>query len=142
MKRDKYDKIVSDLIRESANWTCERCGIVSPDGQAYGKDRAMHCSHFKSRINKSTRWEIDNLSCLCAACHKRLGENPDEHTIFIASKLGAYRLDRLIRKGNQSRKWREDEKAEMYRHYKNELERIKHWRLMGDNNYIEVVNYD
>ena len=36
--RDKFDAVVSDLIRQAYDWTCQRCGYVSTDGQMTGKD--------------------------------------------------------------------------------------------------------
>ena len=31
LKRDKYDTIFSELVRERANWCCESCGRVITD---------------------------------------------------------------------------------------------------------------
>ena len=132
MKRDKYDAVVSDLVRERAHWTCERCGIVDADGQARGKSYGMHCSHFFGRgAGNCSRYDTDLLTCLCASCHKYLGDRPNEHTAFIIKKVGETFLEMTTEKHSATRKMTPEEKDEMYQHYKKELKRIKKLRADG-----------
>lgn len=131
IKRDKYDDIFSACIREFANWTCESCGIVDPDGQAYGKSRRTHCSHVFGRRNLSTRWHPDNAFCLCAGCHKELGDSPIDHAEFARRNLGEVRYDALRLRANSVMKWTKAMKQEMLLHYRSELKRLKEARSLG-----------
>lgn len=95
-KRDKRDAIFSNLIRESAEWTCERCGKYHPEGQR----QSLHCSHIYSRRNRMTRWLSLNAVAHCFACHQFLGENPLIFAEWAEDHLGSdgYKtLSRLAR---------------------------------------------
>lgn len=131
MKRDKYDDAFSIAVRETANWTCERCGIHDPEGAAKGKSWITHCSHIYGRRNLATRWHPDNGVCLCAACHKELGDDPIEHAAFARKRLGDVRFDALKLLANSVYKWPKSEKEEMYKHYRSEIKRIKSQRQAG-----------
>ena len=132
MKRDKYDDVFSACIREFANWTCERCGCVDPDGQAYGKSRRTHCSHIFGRRHRATRWHPDNACCLCAGCHLEMGDSPIDHAEFARKVLGDVRFDALRLRSNTIMKWTKAMKHEMFLHYKAELQRCKDVRAMGE----------
>jgi len=139
MKRTPEDAICSDLIREAADWTCERCGIEVPRDNG----KAFHCSHFFSRGNHQVRYFLDNLTALCASCHKLLGESPPLHDAFQKKRLGEPRYEDLCRRaGGSSIKYTKHDKAEIKKHYKAELQRIRKLRKQGVTGRIEVVSYD
>lgn len=138
LKRTATDSIVSDLVREAADWCCERCGRPFPER----KSQALHCSHFFSRIYLSTRYFIDNLSSLCAACHDFLGKNPHEHVAFVRKKLGDVRYEMLCARKQKIYRYRNSDRAEMRKHFAAELMRLLGIRERGVVGPIEVVAYD
>lgn len=138
IKRTPLDALISDLIREAADWTCERCGLVFPER----KSQACHASHYISRSFVSTRYFIDNLSCLCAACHDAVGKDPGEHYRFVFGKLGEVRYDELRQRKQRVMRYRNHDRAAMRAHYKAELARVKDMRSKGVTGLIEVVSYD
>ena len=139
VKRDATDDVVSELIREAADWTCERCGLEFPDR----KSRALHCSHYFSRSYNVTRWHPDNLSSLCGACHDEIGKDPGAHHHFMLRKLGDVRMSELrIRKNTMIVRYKPADKKAIRSHYRAELERIKAERASGVQGLIEVVAYD
>ena len=142
MKRDKYDATISDLIRCRANWTCECCGRISPEGQATGKDRSMHCSHFTSRgAGNIARYDTDAISCHCATCHKLFTDKPYEHTEWFKKHYGESFYDIIREKHNRVRKMIKSEKEEMHQYYRGELNRVKQLRMEGIPGFIETVSY-
>lgn len=134
LKRDKYDAIFSDLIRERADYTCERCGSQEPGR----KSRAIHCAHIHGRRGRSTRWDIDNAVCLCAKCHFWFTDHPTEFTLWLEEYLGHAYLDILREKALNLKKWSKSDLEEMYEHYKKELRRIECLRNDGVCGYITV----
>ena len=140
IKRDKYDATFSDLIRERADWTCERCGL---ECRKEGQDsRRLDCSHFYSRANRSVRWHPLNAAAHCFRCHQELGGNPVLFREWILEYLGPELDQRLRELAHTPRKWKPWEKDEMREHYANQLKMLKARRAAGDRGYIEVVSYD
>ncbi len=75
----KATTLHSMVVRARAGYRCERCGTV--DGQ-------LQCAHIVSRRYTATRVDPFNAWCLCAACHRRLTEHPDEHVQFAYATRG------------------------------------------------------
>jgi 5-methylcytosine-specific restriction endonuclease McrA len=75
----KATTLHSMVVRARAGYACERCGTV--DGQ-------LQCAHIVSRRYTATRCDPFNAWCLCAACHRRLTEHPDEHVQFAYATRG------------------------------------------------------
>lgn len=138
IKRSPLDAVFSDVIREAADWTCQYSGLQFPDR----KGRDVHCSHFISRANLATRWFPDNATCLSAAAHKRLSENPDEHVAFMRRILGDARYEWLQIRKRQIVRYRASDKKAMQKHFKDELERIRAMRAEGVVGPVEVVPWD
>ena len=139
VKRDFLDAAVSDLCREMYDWTCCRCERPFPDR----KGRDIHCSHFLSRgSGNSTRYSLDNVFCLCASCHKTVGDDPAEHTALAKRILGDERFDRLMERKHKIVKYTREEKKQMARHYRKERARIEVMRGRGVVGYVEAVPYD
>ena len=138
MKRDRRDIVFSKLIRERANWTCERCGKYYPEGLRQGLD----CSHFYGRRHRSTRWHPDNAFAHCRGCHQYLGSNPAIFAEFTRAALGDTRYDWLRERHNEIKKYTKAELEEIYQHLKSELERIEKLRFDGEQGYLEIVAYD
>ena len=142
MKRDKYDAILSDIVRLRANFVCEKCNLIDPDGQASHKSLQMQASHFRGRgTGLVARYDTDNVRCLCASCHAFLENRPDDHTIFLQIILGETRYENMRSRCNKSVKLSKSDKEEMYAHYKAEHKRLVKARRNGDMTYIELVNW-
>lgn len=142
IKRDKYDKAVSDLVRERADWTCERCGSIDVNAQAMKASRVIQASHFRGRGKGNiSRYDTDNIRALCGACHNHLEGAPDEHTAFIAGLLGDAAFENMITRCSQVHKWAAREKQDMLAHFKKELTRLTEARRKGKSGYIEVVGW-
>lgn len=137
IKRDKYDAVFSDLVRERADWTCEVCGKYFPEGTRAG----IHNSHLFGRGMKGTRWNADNCSAMCFSCHKRLGENPVAHTAWAVSRLGQGLVDILHEKASKPYKVPKHEKEEMHKHYKAELKRLQSLRKQGVTGRLEFEGW-
>ena len=90
IKRNTTDALFSELVRRKANWTCERCG-----GNFENQKEIFDCSHFYSRKNRAVRFDFENASGLCRACHFYFGEHPGEHAEFFLKRLGREKYDLL-----------------------------------------------
>lgn len=75
----KATTLHSMVVRARAGYRCERCGTT--DGQ-------LQCAHIVSRRYTATRCDPFNAWCLCASCHRRLTEHPDEHVQFAYATRG------------------------------------------------------
>jgi len=139
MKRTKYDAVFSDLVRERVNYTCESCGRHEPEGAGR---QAIHCSHFKSRAVHSLRYHPWNACCLCASCHKYLGEHPDEHTAFHRKVFGAEVQEQLTVLARRIMRRRKADLEAMHRFLKGELARIRQARAEGETGRIEFEAFD
>jgi len=138
VKRDALDAVVSDLVRERDDWTCQYSGRQFLDR----KGRDVHCSHFFSRVYNSVRWFPDNLLCLSASAHDFVGKNPDAHVALMRRVLGDARYEWLRERKNRIYRYRGPDKTAMRKHYSNELERLRAMRAQGVTGYIEVASYD
>ena len=73
IKRTQADKHLSDCVRKSAEWKCQRCEKDYKD-----KPAGLQCSHFLSRMHYGTRYDPRQLS-LCAYCHNWVEGHPVDH---------------------------------------------------------------
>lgn len=143
MKRDKLDNVISQLVRERADWRCEFEGCFYCGNQCFRHDKGrLHCSHFKGRRNRSTRWFPDNVFALCMKRHEYMGDNPDEHAAWVREKLGESRFDDLVLRGNGCRKYTPGEREEMYQHFRAQLKYLERRRSEGEQGYIDIVCWD
>lgn len=129
MRRDKYDKTISELICLSADYTCEICGA---------KDGTHQCMHDISRTYVITRYDPRNLICGCASCHFATGKDPHKHAEDFIKIKGSeeVRLNReRAHSGDRLKPW---EKDEIRAHYQNETKRIEKMRLSGVQGKIEI----
>jgi len=72
------DKKVSEIVR--ARGKCQRCG----------KKTNLQCCHIFSRKYLNTRWDLDNLLCLCAGCHFLSHAEPILFGEFVQRELGDF----------------------------------------------------
>lgn len=74
--KGKADRLCSQLVRSRG--ACQKCGST----------RDLQAAHIISRRFSATRSDERNLWCLCAKCHRRFHDHPDEHMAFVASTIG------------------------------------------------------
>lgn len=142
IRRDKYDAVISDLVRSRSDFVCERCGHVDHDGQMTRKSLTTHASHFNSRgAGHVCRYDTDMIFCLCATCHKLVGDRPGEHATFVISRIGQGLYDRKLELHNKPYKFTPGEKDDMHKHHKAELVRVNHLRANGAQGYISTVSW-
>lgn len=138
MKRDKHDKLFSDLIREAYDWTCCKCGKYYPEGHRQG----LHCSHIYSRRHKATRWHVWGAVAHCFGCHQWYGANPRESATWVGDYLGGRKIGMVDGLARSDGKFWNKAKEEIYAHNKKELERVRKLRRQGKRGRIELVPYD
>ncbi len=137
IKRDKWDRVFSDLIRERADWTCQRCGVRHEP-----PTRALHCAHLFTRRARSTRTHPDAAIAACYGCHQYLDSHPEDKERLARQVLGDTGYDRVRALFHKVRKRKPDEKAEMYAHYRSELASMRAARDAGRRGWLEFVSWD
>jgi len=91
--RNKLDKICSQIVR--ARGICASCL----------KKENLQCCHIYSRTYNATRWDLDNLLCLCASCHFYFHKNPLEFANFVKEYCNDEKLAMLHEARNQITKY-------------------------------------
>jgi hypothetical protein len=81
--RGRATRLHSLLVRSRGQ--CEACGGTN----------SLQCAHIIGRRYAATRADERNAFCLCAGCHMRFTEHPDEWLDFIDSTIGRPEYDRL-----------------------------------------------
>ena len=138
IKRWPADIILSNCIRERSNWTCERCERYYPEGHRGGLEH----SHYWGRAIKATRWCADNGTALCTGCHAYFTGRPEEHVVWMRTKLGEGMLEILREKQRELyRGWRRDLKA-IRNHYSNEYVRLQVMRNEGVHGRLEFASWN
>lgn len=139
MKRNPADIAFSDAIRESRNYTCERCNKYYPEGHR----RGIECSHYYGRRAYATRYCLDNCDVLCTGCHMYFSANPAKYEIWKTEKMGEGAMQLLAERKNNTnlaKSIKKDLKA-VKAHYKSEHERMKKLRADGVTGRIEFTGW-
>ena len=100
--RNKLDRLCSQIVRGRGK--CEKCE---------GRDN-LQCCHIFSRTYSNTRWDLENLLCLCAGCHFWGHKNPIGFAEFVKCKLGEEKYELLKEKHNQITKYTLDDLQTKY----------------------------
>lgn len=80
----KLDKICSEIVRKRGR--CQICG----------KKKNLQCAHIFGRRFLNTRWDLDNLLCLCPNCHINLAhQKPLLFAEFVRNILGEEKYNLL-----------------------------------------------
>jgi len=130
------DKTFSRVVRESNDWTCERCGSKHERGS-----QGMHNSHIFSRRYRTIRWSKDNTQSLCYPCHSWFGGNPADSGYWITELLGEEHMAMLREKRDSRVKVSKLEEKEIAKHYRSELKRIESLRDEGVTGVIDFVSW-
>jgi hypothetical protein len=125
IKRNIADKHLSDCVRKSAEWKCQRCGKDYSE-----KHQGLQCSHFLSRMHWGTRYDPRQLS-LCAYCHNYVEGHPVEHINLWKQIHGGDDADKAIEgmvelaacKG-RAQYARQNAKGAISAHYREESKRL------------------
>ncbi len=136
MKRDALDAVFSELVRERANWICEKCDL---NLQEY--HRGLHCSHNYGRRNRSVRWWPLNALALCHNCHSWFGDYPYDAMQWLAAKLGPL-MEILRERAHTPRKYTQAEHKDMLVHYRQQLKLLQEARRMGKTGRLDFEGYD
>ncbi len=103
IKLDKADKVFSQYIR-LRDKKCMRCKSVV---QLNENDLPIshQASHYFGRGAENTRYDPENVDCLCASCHKIWGStNREAYRDFKIKQLGQASFDLLIIRSNTHKK--------------------------------------
>jgi hypothetical protein len=139
-KNSNYDldRIYSNCIRESYNWTCQVCGYQ-------GQGAEISCAHFIGRRANVVRFYPDNTLAICEVngCHKKIDSDPAFKVQIWLKVIGQLRLDELRDRFNHMQvSYRSLDKKEMRAHYRRELKKIQKKRAEGDCRPCNVVSWD
>jgi hypothetical protein len=98
ISRDKADDIFSKYIR-LRDMECRRCH--SPVRLNDKGDPVSHqASHFQGRRKEATRFDLENVDCLCGACHQYFTANPFEHVQWQVAFKGQGVVDGIVVRSN------------------------------------------
>ena len=100
--RDKADDVFSQYIR-LRDKKCMRCGSPVKFNDK-GMPVSHQASHFVGRRKEATRFDEENVDCLCGGCHMYFTANPAEHYQWQVNKKGQKTIDMLVLRSNQYQK--------------------------------------
>lgn len=121
----KLDKVFSQFIRLRDSqpfgykaFRCISCGQVKPFDQ-------MDCGHFISRVHMSTRFDENNCHGECKACNRFRADHMIYYQANLVRKIGQDKVDILIAKGHQSRKYSPFELEVLIKYYTERVNEMK-----------------
>jgi hypothetical protein len=98
IKLDKADTVFSQYIR-LRDGECRRCHSPVQFNEK-GLPISHQASHFQGRGKEPTRFDEQNVDCLCSGCHQYLTANPGEHYMWQVSMKGQAAVDAIILRSN------------------------------------------
>lgn len=120
MKYTQEDQLVSQLVKFSSDYGCQHCGKSFK-----GEPELLHCSHWKGRANKSTRYHPDNVFAHCMWCHSDLEQSPAKFDRWVIMTIGEERADEINRLSKRPMKIKDHHEKELRTHFRAELKRIQ-----------------
>ena len=136
VKRDKKDKLFSQIIRERSDYKCETCN--KDFRETPGK---LTCSHINSRIYSATKWDPDNAIAQCFGCHKKAERLPIWFTMELERIFGRRRLEIVHEKTTSGLRFNEKEKEEIYKAMKETYKKMLDDRANGSYGYMNITNW-
>lgn len=141
IKRTPADDAFSLCVRERANWICEKCDQIYPEGQLTGRCSSLDCSHHYGRGNWSVRFNPNNGESLCYGCHSHYGGTETR----AKEVLGEGLFDLLTEKKNDTnlgKLYRKTKgKGDIAKHYREEFKRMRELRAQGVTGRIEFEEF-
>jgi 5-methylcytosine-specific restriction endonuclease McrA len=118
IRRKKHDILFSDLVRRRDNYTCQNCG-------AYKGDDMQSCdaAHITPRASVGLRWHPLNAITLCRGCHMFFTKYPLDWADWLREKFGEDRVAELRLVHNQTVKWYDKARRDIYEHMKSEYKK-------------------
>lgn len=102
IKLDAADIWFSKFVRLLA-MECRRChSVVSLNDK--GDPITHQASHFQGRAKEATRYDPENVDCLCGGCHQYFTANPFEHVEWQISVKGKNVVDAIVLRSNGYKK--------------------------------------
>ena len=135
VKRTKHDAVFSDLVRERADFRCERCG----EHLRHNPVR-LHCSHIVSRKYKRLRYEPLNAVAHCASCHAYLTDRPNEFGRWVEDYLGKAASDRLTELSQVIGRFSKPQLEDIYQNMKASLQHMRQERDAGATGRIDFFS--
>lgn len=102
IKLDSADQWFSKYIRLRDN-QCRRCGSWVKYNDL-GDPISHQASHFQGRRKEATRYDLENVDCLCGGCHQYFTANPGEHYMWQVKVKGQNTVDSIILRSNSYKK--------------------------------------
>ena len=127
----KLDRIFSLYIRLKYSDKHGYCVCISCWKKDYYK--RMHNAHWISRGKIATRFEEDNCRPACPACNTYRPEfHIRQFTLWQIKRLWQKKVDELIKKWNQLKRFKTSELEELIEYYKKAVEKLKKEKLLKD----------
>ena len=96
---------------------CISCGDIKPF-------EMMDCGHFIGRTHMSTRFDEDNCHGECRLCNRFSSDHIIYYQKNLEKKIGKNKLDMLIARGHQTKKWTSWELEILIKHYQEENKKM------------------
>lgn len=113
IKIDKADKVFSQYIRLRDGF-CKRCKS-KVQVNSKGLPITHQASHFKGRGKEATRFDPENVDCLCSGCHFYFTGQPDEHYLWQIETKGQAAVDAIILRANGYKKKNRQAEYELWK---------------------------
>lgn len=112
----KLDKVFSEYIRrrdadEYGRVKCCTCPTVAHWAE-------MDCGHWRSRHNKSIRFEESDNHAQCRECNRTNDGEYQFHEAYIVKRYGSREAKRLIVLSHKAKHWMQHEIDELVKKYK------------------------
>lgn len=96
---------------------CISCGQIKPFEQG-------DCGHFISRTHMSTRFDEANMNLECRGCNRFSSDHIIYYQKNLEQKIGKEKLEQLIARGHQTKKWTAWELEILINYYKDQNKRM------------------
>jgi hypothetical protein len=96
------DIVFSQYVRLKAG-KCARCGSPVQFNSA-GMPITHQASHFQGRRKEATRFDLENVDCMCGGCHLYLTAFPYEHTQWQIQNKGKQTVEAIVLRSNGHKK--------------------------------------
>ena len=121
----KLDVVFSEFIRLRDSkafgfqaFRCIACGQIKPFEQ-------MDCGHFVGRTHMATRFDEENCHGECRACNRMSADHIIYYQRNLEAMIGRERVDLLLARGRQPKKWSAYELELLIEHYKQQITLLK-----------------
>ena len=96
---------------------CISCGQIKPFDQ-------MDCGHFIGRTHMATRFDEQNCHGECRGCNRFSSDHMIYYQRNLERAIGKTKVDLLVARGHQTKKWSAYELEFLIRHYQEENNRM------------------